>query len=104
MLCRQFCRGTVLIAFTRSEQIDDAELLELEELEVRELMNAYDLPGDTAHVCFDSVEARTRLPKGLSSIVKILNTLAPVDCVMGPCCRDWNSATVISIGVRDDDA
>ncbi|MHC4401361.1 MAG: hypothetical protein ACYTG0_16940 [Planctomycetota bacterium] len=72
LLARQFSRGPVFIAFSKTSLVDDAELLELEELEMRELMNAYDLPGDTAEVFFDSPGAETRLPRGYSAAVGVL--------------------------------
>lgn len=72
LLARQFCRGPVIIGFAKSALIDDPELLELEELEMRELLNTYDLPGDTAAVCYDSETARTKMPKGFQAIAGLL--------------------------------
>ena len=73
LLSRQFCRGPVIIAFSRSGSIDDPDLLELEEHEMREVLNTYDLPGATATVCFDSDQARTKLPKGFPAIAGLLS-------------------------------
>ena len=42
---------------TRSSQIEDQELLELEELEARELLNEHGLPGDGIPFAFDSEDA-----------------------------------------------
>lgn len=78
LLSRQFCRGPVIVAFSRSASIDDPELLELEQIEMRELLNTYDLPGNIATVCFDSESARTKLPKGFPAVAKILSTLDPI--------------------------
>lgn len=47
----------VLWIQTKSSAIDDQELLELEELEARELLNKYDLPGDTIQFAVDAKSA-----------------------------------------------
>jgi hypothetical protein len=75
LLARQFSRGPVFIAFSKTSIVDDPELLELEELEMRELMNAYDLPGDTAGIFFDNNRAKTRLPRGYSAAAKVLREI-----------------------------
>ena len=50
----------------RSDQVDDAELLELVELEVRELLSTYDFPGDDIPICpgsaLQAIEAITSDP------------------------------------------
>ncbi|MCW1921579.1 hypothetical protein OKA05_03375 [Luteolibacter arcticus] len=78
LLARQFCRGPVIIGFARSASIEDPELLELEELEMRELLNTYELPGETSTVCFDSEQARTKHPKGFPAIAGLLSKLDAV--------------------------
>lgn len=78
LLSRQFCRGPVMIGFSRSAAVDDPELLELEELEMRELLNSYELPGDSATLCFDSEQAKTKHPKGFPAIAGLLSKLEPV--------------------------
>jgi hypothetical protein len=88
LLASQFSRGPVFIALSKTSFVYDAELLELEELEMREVMNAYGLPGDTAGVFFDSNQARTRSPRGYAAAAKVLlqipkqqglNKTAPVE-------------------------
>jgi translation elongation factor EF-Tu-like GTPase len=78
LLARQFCRGPVIIGFARSASVDDPELLELEELEMRELLNSYELPGETSTVCFDSDQARTKHPRGFPAIAGLLSKLDAV--------------------------
>ena len=41
----------MLFFLNKEDQVDDAELLELVELEVRELLSAYDFPGEDIPVC-----------------------------------------------------
>jgi translation elongation factor EF-Tu-like GTPase len=77
LLSRQMAVPNLVIAFTRSRLIDDPELLELEELEMRELLNKYTFPGDNATCVFDDQQARTRLPsRGPTQIVQSLSVLA----------------------------
>ncbi|MFC5457499.1 hypothetical protein [Prosthecobacter fluviatilis] len=79
LLTRQFCRGTVVIGFSKSALVEDAELLDLEEMEVRDLLNKYDHPGDTAAVGFDSESARTKQPKGFAALAVLLSKMRPAD-------------------------
>lgn len=64
--------------FTNTSMVDDQELLELEELECREIFNRQGLPGDYVMFGFDSPSALVRpdydCPKGWEAIVRhILN-------------------------------
>lgn len=58
IFARQLAIPAVMVAFTHSDAIDDPELLELEELEMRELLNAYGWKGDDSIVAFDSERAK----------------------------------------------
>lgn len=75
LITKHFFGGTITIGFSRTDMVDDPELLELEELEMREIMNDYDLDGDNAPAFFDSPKARTAMPKGFSAIKKGLHRL-----------------------------
>ena len=75
LLTNRFSRGPIFIAFSNTSLIDDPELLELEELELRELMNTYGLPGDTAEFFFDSERAKTPLPRGYSAAANVLRKI-----------------------------
>ena len=46
LLARQVGVPAVMVYLNKVDQVDDEELLELVELEVRELLNSYDFPGD----------------------------------------------------------
>jgi elongation factor Tu len=46
LLARQVGVPAIVVFLTKVDQVDDAELLELVELEVRELLSSYDFPGD----------------------------------------------------------
>nr|QUE29767.1 tufA [Erythrotrichia carnea] len=47
LLAKQVGVPNVVVFLNKEDQVDDAELLELVELEVRELLSQYDFPGDT---------------------------------------------------------
>jgi elongation factor Tu len=46
LLARQVGVPAIVVFLNKVDQVDDAELLELVELEVRELLSAYEFPGD----------------------------------------------------------
>ena len=50
LLARQVGVPYIVVALNKSDMVDDEELLELVELEVRELLNEYEFPGDDAPV------------------------------------------------------
>jgi translation elongation factor EF-Tu-like GTPase len=60
LLARQSAVQRIVPVFTRTNLVDDAELLELEELEIRELLNKYKMDGDKASVILDTPVAAKR--------------------------------------------
>ena len=50
LLARQVGVPAVVVFLNKCDMVDDAELLELVELEVRELLSKYDFPGDDTPV------------------------------------------------------
>ena len=50
LLARQVGVPYIVVALNKSDMVDDEELLELVEMEVRELLNEYEFPGDDAPV------------------------------------------------------
>ena len=50
LLARQVGVPSIIVALNKADAVDDEELLELVELEVRELLNEYEFPGDDAPV------------------------------------------------------
>jgi elongation factor Tu len=51
LLARQVGVPYIVVALNKVDMVDDAELLELVELEVRELLSKYQFPGDDLPVC-----------------------------------------------------
>src|SRR4026209_301253 len=50
LLARQVGVPSIVVALNKADMVDDAELLELVELEIRDLLNEYEFPGDDAPV------------------------------------------------------
>jgi len=77
LLARQVGVPSIVVALNKSDMVDDEELLELVELEVRELLNEYDFPGD------DTPIVRVSALKALEGDEKwgqaILDLMAAVD-------------------------
>ena len=51
LLSKQVGVPDIVVFLNKQDQVDDDELLELVELEVRELLSAYDFPGDDIPIC-----------------------------------------------------
>jgi elongation factor Tu len=67
LLAKQVGVPSLVVFMNKQDQVDDDELLELVELEIRELLTSYDFPGDDIPVVAGSalkaVEALTTNPK-----------------------------------------
>jgi elongation factor Tu len=51
LLAKQVGVPEIVVFLNKEDQVDDEELLELVELEVRELLSTYDFPGDDIPIC-----------------------------------------------------
>jgi len=75
LLSRQVGVPYILVYLNKADQVDDAELLELVEMEVRELLDAYDFPGDDTPIITGSalkaLEGDTS-DIGIPSIMKLV--------------------------------
>jgi elongation factor Tu len=54
LLARQVGVPYIIVFLNKADMVDDAELLELVEMEVRELLNQYDFPGDDTPIVMGS--------------------------------------------------
>jgi elongation factor Tu len=87
LLAKQVGVPSLVVFMNKQDQVDDEELLELVELEIRELLSEYDFPGDDIPIVSGSalkaVEALTESPKlgkGENEWVdKILSLMDEVD-------------------------
>ena len=48
----------IIVYMNKCDMVDDAELLELVEMEVRELLDKYEFPGDATPIIHGSRQAR----------------------------------------------
>jgi elongation factor Tu len=67
LLARQVNVPTLVVFLNKADLVDDPELLELVELEVRELLSKYDFDGDNAPVVAGSATAAIADPTGPGS-------------------------------------
>jgi len=78
LLARQVGVPYILVYLNKADQVDDAELLELVEMEVRELLSSYDFPGDDTPIIVGSalkaLEGDTS-EIGVPSIEKLMDAL-----------------------------
>jgi elongation factor Tu len=58
LLARQVGVPAMVVFLNKADMVDDEELLELVELEIRELLSAYDFPGDDIPIVKGSALAR----------------------------------------------
>jgi elongation factor Tu len=77
LLARQVGVPYIVVALNKSDAVDDEELLELVELEVRELLSRYDFPGDDIPVV--RVSALKALEGDAEWTPKILELMKAVD-------------------------
>src|SRR5213076_1753101 len=76
LLARQVNVPCVLVALNKVDAVDDPELLDLVELEVRELLTSYGFPGDdTPVVRVSALGAQRGDPADVESVVKLMEAL-----------------------------
>src|SRR6186997_568730 len=80
LLARQVNVPYVVVFLNKVDMVDDAELLDLVELEVRELLNEYEFPGDETPVIRGSaLKAMEGLGKDAGANKPILDLMDAVD-------------------------
>jgi elongation factor Tu len=77
LLARQVGVPNIVVALNKADMVDDEEILELVELEVRELLSEYEFPGDDAPVV--RVSALKALEGDAGWQEKIMELMAAVD-------------------------
>jgi elongation factor Tu len=78
LLARQVGVPYIVVYLNKADMVDDAELLELVELEVRELLSKYDFPGDTTPIIKGSALKALEGDKseiGVPSVVKLVEEM-----------------------------
>ncbi|USS56475.1 elongation factor Tu [Pseudomonas kermanshahensis] len=79
LLSRQVGVPYIVVFLNKADMVDDAELLELVEMEVRDLLNTYDFPGDDTPIIIGSarmaLEGKDDNEMGTSAVKKLVETL-----------------------------
>src|SRR4026209_263979 len=79
LLARQVGVPYIVVFLNKADKIDDKELLELVELEVRELLTKYGLPGDKTPIIHGSALKAMEGDQGPLGVPSILQLLEAVD-------------------------
>ena len=78
LLARQVGVPYIVVYLNKADMVDDAELLELVELEVRELLSKYEFPGDATPIITGSALKALegdKGPLGVPSVVKLVEEM-----------------------------
>ncbi len=83
LLSRQVGVPYIVVFMNKCDQVDDPELLELVEMEIRELLNEYDFPGDDTPIIKGSalaaLESGATSVDGVAEYAPILELMEAVD-------------------------
>jgi elongation factor Tu len=77
LLARQVGVPKIIVALNKVDMVDDEELIELVEMEVRELLDEYDFPGDDTPII--PVSALKALEGDEAAAAAVLDLMAQVD-------------------------
>src|SRR5579862_7011361 len=81
LLARQVGVPSIVVALNKADAVDDEELLDLVELEVRELLNEYEFPGDDTPVirisALKALEGDPEAAKGIMELMAAVDSFIP---------------------------
>jgi len=105
LLAKQVGVPNIVVFLNKEDQVDDIELLELVELEVRETLNNYEYPGDEIPIVSGSallsVEALTKNPKTVRGedkwVDKILQLMDQVDAYIPTPARETDKDFLMAV-------
>ena len=92
LLARQVGVPAIVVALNKVDMVDDEELLELVELEVRELLTEYEFPGDDVPVV--QVSALKALEGDADAAAQVLELMDAVDAYIPQPERDTGQAVL----------
>ena len=95
LLARQVGVPAIVVFLNKADQVDDPELLELVEMEVRELLSSYDFPGDDIPVITGS--ALQALEGDAAAKEKILELMQAVDDYIPTPTRDTDKPFLMPV-------
>jgi elongation factor Tu len=79
LLSRQVGVPYIVVFMNKADMVDDAELLELVEMEIRELLDQYDFPGDDTPIIIGSalmaLEGKDDNEMGTTAVKKLVDAL-----------------------------
>ena len=79
LLARQVQVPSIVVFMNKVDQVDDDELLELVEMEIRDLLNEYDFPGDDTPIIQGSALKALESPEDEAATKCILELMEQVD-------------------------
>ena len=105
LLAKQVGVPNIVVFLNKQDQVDDEELLELVELEVRELLGQYDFPGDdipfiagSALKALEAITANTEIQKGDNTWVdKIYALMDAIDDYIPTPTRDIEKTFLMAV-------
>ena len=105
LLAKQVGVPSLVVFMNKEDQVDDAELLELVELEIRDLLTSYDFPGDdipivagSALKAVEALTANSKLKEGEDEWVdKIYKLMEQVDAYVPTPERDIDKPFLMAI-------
>lgn len=105
LLAKQVGVPNIVVFMNKQDQVDDEELLELVELEVRELLNDYDFPGDdipivsgSALMALEALNGAESMKKGDNEWVdKIYALMSEVDAYIPTPERDVDKPFLMAV-------
>jgi elongation factor Tu len=95
LLARQVGVPSIVVALNKADMVDDEEILELVELEVRELLNEYEFPGDDTPIV--RVSALKALEGDEAWTPKIIELMEAVDTYIPEPTRDIDKPFLMPI-------
>jgi elongation factor Tu len=95
LLARQVGVPSIVVALNKADMVDDEEILELVELEVRELLNEYEFPGDDTPIV--RVSALKALEGDAEWAPKIVELMDAVDSFIPEPARDVDKPYLMPI-------
>jgi elongation factor Tu len=95
LLARQVGVPYIVVFLNKADMVDDPELLDLVELEVRELLSSYEFPGDDVPVIVGS--ALKALEGDADAVAKIDELMEAVDTYIPEPVRDTDKPFLMSI-------
>ncbi|MBN4058273.1 elongation factor Tu [Mariprofundus ferrooxydans] len=97
LLARQVNVPHLVVYLNKADQVDDEELLELVEMEVRELLESYDFPGDDTPVIIGSALKALEGDESEIGMPSILRLMEAVDTFIPTPARDIDKPFLMPI-------